>query len=690
MDDLELISEQLSGVDDLKSLLAGLVLHAPISFQIYRADGHSLLVNPAFRRMFGSEPPPEYSVFEDDILERQGFTDLVRRAFAGETIILPPIWYDPRALQRLEVTEGRRVGIQVSMFPLRGAVGVVSHVALAAKDVTSELELTMREERWGLAFSAGRMIAWDTNLTARTVHVSENAREVLGLRPDTPLVTIEDMLALVHPADRATVAQTVFDADDGRGTPDRRFRAVRPNDGEVRWFERRGQMSFDATTSCRWLRGILIDVTEQVTGELALRASEEALRRTEEQLRQSQKLEAVGRLAGGIAHDFNNILSVILSYGDILLGDLAASDPRREDVMAIRSAGERAADLTRQLLAFSRQQVLTLEVLDVSEVVRSAEQMLRRLLGETIELSVRPAPVPAPIRADAGQLEQVIMNLAINARDAMPEGGKLTIETKHVVLDEAYAGQHLGVAPGPHVMLAVSDTGVGMDRELQARIFEPFFTTKERGKGTGLGLSTVLGIVQQTGGSIWVYSELGQGTTFKIFFPAGRVRRRLGSDGAAARDPARLRDRAARRGPRRGPSGRARDPAPLRLHRHRGLVGERSVARVRRDRARRRSPADRRRDATHERARARRAPRVLAARPARSLHVGLHRGRDPAASHPGLGLRLPTETADPRDAGPSCARDLGRAAAETLGSAGQPCRNPKQRLGSNEGLENVG
>jgi two-component system cell cycle sensor histidine kinase/response regulator CckA len=519
VDDLKAISEELAGVDDLKSLLEGLFLHAPLSFQIYRADGRSLLVNPAFRRMFGSEPPPEYSVFDDDILERQGFTTLVRRAFDGETIALPPIWYDPRELRQLDVKEGRRVGVQVTMLPLRDRAGVVRYVAVSAKDVTSELELAEREERLRLAFSAGRMIAWDTNLTTRTIHVSDNAREVLGLLPHTPLATVEDTLAIIHPDDRADVAHAVAVANDGGGSPDRRFRVVRPVDGEVRWFERRATVSFDATTSSRWLRGLLVDVTARVAGEAALRTSEEALRRAEEQLRQSQKLEAIGRLAGGIAHDFNNILSVILSYGDLLLGDLAASDPRREDVVAIRRAGERAAELTRQLLAFSRQQVLTLAVLDLNDVVRSGEPMLRRLLGETIELAVRPARDVTSIRADAGQLEQVVMNLAINARDAMPDGGKLTIETRHVMLDEAYARQHLGVAPGPHVMLAVSDTGVGMDRDVQARIFEPFFTTKERGKGTGLGLSTVLGIVQQTGGSVWVYSEPGQGTTFKVFFP---------------------------------------------------------------------------------------------------------------------------------------------------------------------------
>jgi PAS domain S-box-containing protein len=320
-----------------------------------------------------------------------------------------------------------------------------------------------------------------------------------------------------------------------------------------RWLHTRKLPILDASGEPRYLLGISEDITDRKRAEEALREAhrqlerrveertaeltkvnadlrqeiaerrraEEALRRSEEELRQAQKMEAIGRLAGGIAHDFNNLLSIILSYSSMMMESLSPSDPLRADAEQIGIAGQRARDLTRQLLAFSRRQMMRPEVLDLGEVVRGLEPMLRRVLGEDIELSIPLARPTALVKVDPGQMQQIIMNLVVNARDAMPDGGKLRIDAADVLLDDAHVARHLGTGtkPGPHVVLSVSDTGAGMDAPTQARVFEPFFTTKPKGKGTGLGLSTVLGIVEQSGGHIAVESMVGRGSTFRIYLP---------------------------------------------------------------------------------------------------------------------------------------------------------------------------
>ena len=282
-------------------------------------------------------------------------------------------------------------------------------------------------------------------------------------------------------------------------------------DGSTKWTET--QMSFirDGDGRPVGILGIARDITER-------RAAADAQAQLEEQLRQAQKMEAVGRLAGGVAHDFNNLLTIINARTAMIL-DTSADARERRDLQLVLAAGQRAASLTRQLLAFSRKQVLQPRVLDINTVLDGIAPMLRRLIGEDIDLSLVSHAPRCSVLADPGQLEQVVMNLVVNARDAMPRGGRLTIETSIVELDEAYVREHVGAQPGPHVLLAFSDTGIGMDAATRERIFEPFFTTKPEGQGTGLGLATVFGIVAQSGGTIWVYSELGQGTSFKIYLP---------------------------------------------------------------------------------------------------------------------------------------------------------------------------
>jgi len=540
MDEATLIAARLGGVSDARALLEGLFFHAPVPFHLYAADGRSLLVNPAFRALFGAEPAPGFNVLQDETVARLGLTDQIRGAFAGETVQLPTQWFNPRDITQVDGPAAKGIALRSTFFPLFDRAGAVSHVGVTVHDVTFEEELKTayaehrrKEDDLGLALKAGRMITLDSDLDTGRVVASDNVREVLGLPAEVPIDTQADWLRLFHPEDRAATQAEMESSSEGVPRLDRVFRIILPHTGETRWIERRGQLtSHSGGVRGRWVRGVMMDVTERVR-------LEEALRTAEDQLRQSQKMEAIGRLAGGIAHDFNNLLSVVLSYSDMLLSAGAVSEPYAGDLREIHGAAGRAANLTRALLAFSRQQVLEPAVLDLNDVVHHMDKMLRRVIGEDIELRWTADPALGRVRVDPGQIEQVLMNLAVNARDAMPAGGKLTLETANIELDETYARAHVGVTPGPHVMLAVTDTGRGMSKEVQAKIFEPFFTTKDIGKGTGLGLATVFGIVRQSGGHIWVYSEPGQGSTFKIYFPRTDQAPEVKARGSAA--PATLR-----------------------------------------------------------------------------------------------------------------------------------------------------
>jgi two-component system cell cycle sensor histidine kinase/response regulator CckA len=340
------------------------------------------------------------------------------------------------------------------------------------------------------------------DVEGRFVWVNAKLCEMTGYdRADLAGLTFVDIAAPEHRGAGDDARRQMLDGERALYSAEKRYQR---KDGSSFWANVLTTLARNTAGEPLYFVSVILDITER--------------KRLEDQLRQAQKMEAVGRLAGGVAHDFNNLLTIISGYSDLLL-TVPLAPPDREAVSAIRDAGERAAALTRQLLSFSRQTILQPRPLDLNAVVADTGRMLRRLIGADVQLTIRPGAALHAIKADPSQLDQAIVNLAVNARDAMPSGGALVIETANVELSEAYAAAHL-CRPGPHVMLAMSDTGCGMPPDVQARIFEPFFTTKEVSKGTGLGLSMVFGVIQQSQGSIEVESEPGRGTTFHLYFPA--------------------------------------------------------------------------------------------------------------------------------------------------------------------------
>jgi two-component system, cell cycle sensor histidine kinase and response regulator CckA len=341
----------------------------------------------------------------------------------------------------------------------------------------------------------------------RITYLTASSERHLGW-PSTQMVR-RSIFDYIHPDDRDLVGTQLAETLSN---------PLRPVSQEVRFQHADGDW--------RIMEGVAVNrLGDPSVGAIVVNARDITERRKlEAQLRQSQKMEAVGQLAGGVAHDFNNLLTAILGYCSLILDDVPEGSPMRQDLMEIQSAGERAASLTRQLLAFSRRQMLQPQVVDINTLVRQLEKLLRRLISEDVELVTALGSDLRPVRIDPASVEQILVNLAVNARDAMPLGGQLTIETANVEIDEAYVVTHVAMKPGPYVMMAVGDTGLGMDATTRARVFEPFFTTKERGGGSGLGLATVYGMVKQSGGDIWVYSEPGHGTVFKVYLPPAKTR----------------------------------------------------------------------------------------------------------------------------------------------------------------------
>jgi PAS domain S-box-containing protein len=369
-------------------------------------------------------------------------------------------------------------------------------------------ELRASEERLALAVEATQIGTFDFYPQTGKLIWSKFARQHYGVSSDAE-ITYDTFVQALHPADRDHALLTVKDAmrRENSGEYSHEYRTVGIEDGQERWISSRGRVFFDEQSRAVRIVGVIQNVSER--------------RRLEQHLLQAQKLESVGRLAGSIAHDFNNLLTVINGYAHLVLAGMSPEDSLRESMEELSKAAMQASALTRQLVSFSRRQVAEPKTIAVNEFAKDYENMLRRFLGEDIELSLSLDPQAGVFRADPGQMGQVLMNLAVNAKDAMPSGGKLLIETSHRVVTDQLSRANLRLNPGQYVVLTVTDTGTGMTGEVQAHLFEPFYTTKEQGKGTGLGLSTVYGIVvNQSSGTIWVSSEPGQGTTFQLYFPA--------------------------------------------------------------------------------------------------------------------------------------------------------------------------
>ena len=465
---------------------------------ITQRDGVIIWVNPAFEQLSGYSR--EEAVGRTTRLLRSGRQPDSFYKDLWTTILSGSQWRGELLNRR---KDGSLYQEEMTITPVKSSRGDITHFIAIKLDIT---ERKRAEER-----------------ICRLAQIVENSADLMATADAAGRVTF---------ANHALLTATGYQADELIGQPfgtalvsksnspglDEEIHNKTISEGEWRgecFCRRKDGSDFQISLST----GQIKDKQGSVLGIFGIAQDVTDHKRLERQLIVSQKMEAVGLLAGGIAHDFNNLLGVILGYGDLALDGVPSEDPKFQHLQQIKKAGLRATSLTRQLLAFSRKQIFQPRVVDVNALVADFNKMLRRMVGEDIELINILKPGVGHVKADPGQLEQVLMNLAINSRDAMPQGGKLIVETADANLDEQYCRTHPAVPPGHYVVIVVSDTGTGMDAKTQARIFEPFFTTKEKGKGTGLGLSTAYGIVKQSEGYIWVYSELGKGTTFKIYLP---------------------------------------------------------------------------------------------------------------------------------------------------------------------------
>jgi two-component system cell cycle sensor histidine kinase/response regulator CckA len=479
-------------------------------------NGELIYVNAAYARMMGCENPESMlGMHWRKIYDQRDVEPLqasIRKALEAEGK-----WSGQINLRR---RDGRMIPVEMAVtFLASGVIACIGHDISARKEAEKARADAENKYRTLVEQVAAISYIAELGINGEWFYVSPQIESITGYSQEEWLGDSRNWVRKVPQEDHPAIE--IAEAASERGERyQAEYRIVR-KDGAVIWVSDTAVV-VSGSDSHPVMEGIIVDITER--------------KLLENQLQQSRRMEAVGRLAGGIAHDFNNLLTIIKGYAELALQRNGIPAELRGDVQQVENAAERASTLVRQLLAFSRRQVLQPKIIDLNAIVIGLDKLLGRLMGEHIEMMTRCGTNVGNVKADPAQIEQVIMNLVVNARDAMPKGGRLTVETSNVQLDSTYARDHVTVKPGPYVMLAVSDTGIGMSPETQSHIFEPFYTTKESGQGTGLGLSTVYGIVKQSGGYIWVYSEPGKGTTFKVYLP--RVEEQVESKAEAKETPA--------------------------------------------------------------------------------------------------------------------------------------------------------
>jgi PAS domain S-box-containing protein len=490
-----------------RQISSEIIEKSPIAIAVVRApDFIYELVNPAFQAL---TPGKQILGCRFSDVWGEGSDPL---AASLENVIATGRAFDaidsPRTIQRDPGAPPETIFVTSSWIPLIGPSGTPDRILALVIETTErkrqEDRLRSSEARLARAQRMANLGSWEQDLESGELQLSEDACRIFGMRPEESRTTMETLFSLVHPEDQASVRATVQNAPARGGCSQIEHRIILP-DGTERFLRQYIEPLGKEAGGGRLL-GTVQDVTEY--------------KHLEEKFRRAQRLEGVARLAGGVAHDFNNLLVVINGYAQMILSKLKAKDPLRDQAQEIINAGNRAAALTRQLLAFGRKQVIRPRAINLNTLLTDFEKMLRRLIREDIEVKRNLAPELWSVKADPDQVEQVVMNLVVNARDAMPKGGVLTIGTSNVELGEQEVKGFLDLKPGRYVLLTVTDTGTGMTAETKRRLFEPFFTTKPPAEGTGLGLSMVYGIVKQHGGEVSFYSELGLGSTFKIFWPA--------------------------------------------------------------------------------------------------------------------------------------------------------------------------